>query len=324
MTPVAAGPVDRTKIVASLRAAPTLLRAVAVAPPDVAWQPPKAGEWSIGEVVRHLVEGDRDTFLPRLHRMVTEERPLFDRRPRVEGDTADLDALLGAFASARAEAVKILAGLDDAGWRREGTSPSQGALSVLAYAATMMDHDTQHLRQIHDRRTLFGLLPRRCDARLALSVPELLAELATTERRIEEVAAGLGTKHTHYRPGPGEWSLKEVMAHLMDLERGLFLPRLRRMVDEDTPVFEAFSPDAWAARRDWRAGFFAEDFAAFRAARSETLAFLAALPSGAAERPGLSGYFGPVTLAQYATHVADHDLEHLAQMRACRELVAAR
>ncbi|MBI3636289.1 MAG: DinB family protein [Candidatus Rokubacteria bacterium] len=324
MTPVAAGPVDRTRLVASLRATPTLLRAVAAAPADLAWRTPQPGEWSIGDVVRHLVEGDRDTFLPRLRRMIAEERPVFARGRRVEGDSADLDTLLGAFASARGEAVKILAALDGAGWRREGTSPSQGALSVLAYAATMADHDTQHLRQIHDLRTLFGLLPRRCDARLALGVPELLAELATTERRIEEVAAGLGAEHARHRPGPGEWSLKEVMAHLMDLERGLFLPRLRRMVDEDTPVFEAFSPDAWAARRDWRAGFFAEDLAAFRAARSETLAFLAALPPGAAERPGLSGHFGPVTLAQYATHVADHDLEHLAQMRACRELVAAR
>lgn len=324
MTPVAAGPVDRTRLVASLRAAPTLLRAMAAAHADVAWRGPEPGEWSIGEVVRHLVEGDRDTFLPRLRRMVTEERPLFDRRPRVDGDTADLDALLGAFASARAEAVKILAGLDDAGWRREGTSPSQGALSVLAYAATMTDHDTQHLRQIHDLRERFGLTPRRCEARLPLTVSALRAELAATEGRLREVSAGLSAEALRRRPAPGEWSLKEVMAHLMDLERTLFLPRLRRTAEEDTPVFEAFDPVAWAAQRDWRAGDFADDLAGFAAARRETIAFLASLPPGAADRPALSGFFGPVTLAQYATHVADHDLEHLAQMRAGRELVAAR
>jgi hypothetical protein len=48
------------------------------------------------------------------------------------------------------------------------------------------------------------------------------------------------------------------------------------------------------------------------------VSFLARLAPGATERLAVSGHFGPVTLAQYATHVVDHDLEHLAQMRACR------
>ena len=34
-----------------------------------------------------------------------------------------------------------------------------------------------------------------------------------------------------------------------------------------------------------------------------------------------SGFFGPVTLIEYATHVADHDIEHLAQITATRAAV---
>jgi hypothetical protein len=49
-----------------------------------------------------------------------------------------------------------------------------------------------------------------------------------------------------------------------------------------------------------------------------TAGLLQAVAAAAFARPGLSGHFGPVTLGTYATHVADHDREHLAQMRECR------
>ena len=138
---------------------------------------------SIVEVVRHLVEGDRDTFLPRLRRMLTEMRPTFDKRAPVLGDATDLPTLAAAFASAREQALKRLLGLDEAGWRREGVSPSRGLLDVHTYATTMDAHDTEHLRQVQDVRATLGLRPKRCEARAPLplgraklpSCPRLLA-----------------------------------------------------------------------------------------------------------------------------------------------------
>jgi uncharacterized damage-inducible protein DinB len=263
---------ERAIVVASLRATPGLLRHLtADATPAQATTPPAPGQWSIAEVVRHLVEGDRDTFVPRLRRIVAETRPSFDARRREAGDAADLATLLDVFAKARGQAVELLGGLDDAGWRREGVSPSRGALTIESYARTMAAHDTEHLQQI---------------------------------------------------PEEGEWSMKEVMAHLRDLERDLFLPRLRRILEEERPQFESFDPDVWARSRDHREGSFERDLEEFAAARAQTLAFLAALPDGAVARLGLSGYFGPVTLAQYATHVVDHDLEHLGQLRDGRAALA--
>lgn len=316
---------ERELVVARLSATPVLLAEMARdAVGDLAWTEPMPGEWSIGEVARHLVEGDRDTFLPRLRRMLNESRPVFDKRERTEGDAADLTTLVAAFGDARRQAVALLGGLGDAGWRREGVSPSRGALTVETYAATMDAHDTEHLRQIQDVRATLGLTPRRCEARLALSPSELRDALAATPDRVAALAAGLDARTLRERPEPGEWSMKEVLAHLMELESRLFLPRYRLMATEDRPRFVAFDPIAWARERDRREGRFEDDLAEFRRARVETLAYLASLPASAAERPGLSGHFGPLTLAQYATHAADHDLEHLAQMRACRGVVTSR
>ncbi|HUF93545.1 MAG TPA: DinB family protein, partial [Candidatus Limnocylindria bacterium] len=89
---------DRALVLASLRATPRMLREMSRdCTAGQGWTPPKPGEWSIAEVVRHLVEGDRDTFLPRLRRLLAETRPVFDRsRPAPETGT-DLHALLLAF-----------------------------------------------------------------------------------------------------------------------------------------------------------------------------------------------------------------------------------
>jgi hypothetical protein len=317
--------VDRTLTLAFLGATPRMLREMSRDCTAVqASAPPKPGEWAIVDVVRHLVEGDRDTLLPRLRRMLTESRPVFPPRPRLENDGADLATLLDVFERARADVVRILGGLDGAAWEREGVSPSRGPLTVEAYAASTIAHDTEHLRQIQAVRTALGLVPKRFYARIALPMPELTAALTATASRLAEIAAGLDAADLRAQPRPHEWCLTEVMAHLADLEHVLFLPRLRRMATEDRPAFEAFDPAAWARSRNHRARDFAADLEVFRRARAETVAFLERLPAGAVERLAVSGRFGPITLAQYATHMADHDLEHLAQMRDGRATLSRR
>jgi uncharacterized damage-inducible protein DinB len=310
---------DLAFTVARLRATPFLLRALTRdCPPARAWTPPAAGEWSIAEVVRHLVDGERGAFLPRLRRMVAEDRPVFQSGRGSAGDDADLDTLLAAFEAARRQSAGVLGSLDDTGWRREGVSPSRGPLTIAEYARTMADHDTEHLRQIHAVREHLGLLPRRCEARMELPLGEIVAAIRDTPARLESVALGLTPDELRHRPREGEWSMKEVMAHLLKVERDVFLPRLRRTLEEERPVFDSFDPDAWAAERDHRAGRFEDDLSAFTAVRRHTVVFLEGLPAGAGERVAVSAYFGPVTLAQYATHVVDHDLEHLTQLTACR------
>jgi len=284
---------------------------------EMAARPPRVGEWPIAEVVRHLVHGDRDTFLPRLRRMVAERRPSFAKSVLAAGDASDVSTLVAAFAGARVEALKILRGLDAAGWQREGVSPSRGPLTIETYATTMDAHDTEHLRQIQDVRAALGLRPKRCEARAPMAVADIVRALEAAPARLAEVGARLTEGQRRHRPAPGEWSVNEVMGHLLHIERDAFLPRLKLMLTQDHPAFPVFSPEPWTRERDHSVDPFDASLAAFTKARGETLGYLRALPAGAAERVGLSAFFGPVSLGQYATHAVDHDLEHLAQMRAC-------
>ena len=314
----------RELMVARLAATPRLLREMtADLSGETAARPPKPGDWPVAEVVRHLVEGDRETFLPRLRRMLAEARPAFDKTPPTAGDRADLATLVAAFASAREQAVKILRGLDDAGWRREGVSPSRGPLSVETYATTMDAHDTEHLGQIQDVRAALGLPPKRCEARAPMRVAEVVAAIEEAPARLAALPHGLTEAQRRHRPHGDGWCLNEVMAHLLHVETEVFFPRLRRMRDEDHPVFPAFSPEPWARERDHSVDPFDASLAGFARARAATVELLRALPDAAAGRVGVSGTFGPLSIAQYATHVAEHDIEHLAQMADCRRAAGA-
>ena len=315
---------ERELMLARLAATPRLLREMtADLMAETAARAPKPGEWSVIEVVRHLVGGDRDTFLPRLRRMVAESRPVFDKTVPPAGDRTDLATLVAAFASAREHALKILGGLDTAGWRREGVSPSRGPLTIETYAATMDAHDTEHLGQIQDVRDALGLRPKRCEARRPMRVAEVINAIEATPAKLAAMAAGLTEAQRRHRPRAGEWCLNEVMAHLHHVETELFFPRLRSMRDENEPAFTAFSPEPWARERDHSVDPFDVSLAAFTRARTATLDLLRTLPAGADTRRGLSGAFGPLTLAQYATHVIEHDIEHLGQMAECRQATGA-
>ncbi len=315
---------DRRRLVGMLAATPLRLRRLAEGvSPDLAMRPPKPGEWSATEVVLHLVEGDRDTFVPRLRRMLAEETPVFasGRPPRAADATLDLGVLLDVFAQTRGQAVAIVEGLPPEGWGRAGVSPSRGRLTVETYAATMAGHDREHLRQLNEVRGALGLRPLRCEAGDPIPLAEIVHALGATPGRVAAVAAGLDAAALRQRPSPEEWSMKEVVAHLLELERDLFLPRLRRMRAEEWPRFARFDTDAGAARCDRREGDFAAELAEFGRRRAETVAFLSALEPSDLDRVGASSGFGAVTLHEYATHVAEHDDEHLAQLDAtCRAL----
>jgi len=128
--------------------------------PAQLWRQPKDGEWSIGEIVNHLLVGERDVILPRLQRMRVEHSPVFPSSAATrsgfggEPKRGDFDADLNAFRTVRAETLAFLDGLHDAEWQRSGTTPTRGTLTLEAYARYLAEHDLEHLAQIAATRAV--------------------------------------------------------------------------------------------------------------------------------------------------------------------------
>ena len=116
-------------------------------------RPVAEGEWRPAEVVRHLIAVEHEVWQSRLARLAAEDRPHWPwtepgLAPGFEG--APLDAVLAAFADARAETAATVRVLDDDGWARIGTHDTYGVLDVAALLRLAIDHDTDHLASLNE------------------------------------------------------------------------------------------------------------------------------------------------------------------------------
>lgn len=146
---------DRREILPILRTTPDQVARISSTPPPVGLATrPAEGEWSIAEVLAHLVLEEEKVMLPRFRRIMNEDSPLFgSTRGRVDDPSpAEFSADLAAFRRSRAETLAILDGLDDAGWARTGVSPTRGPLTTEGWARYLAQHDLEHLQQIESIR----------------------------------------------------------------------------------------------------------------------------------------------------------------------------
>lgn len=116
------------------------------------------------------------------------------------------------------------------------------------------------------------------------------------------------------RPKRGEWSVVEVMAHLADVELAAGF-RIRKIVSEPRPVLTAYDQEAWARALRYRRRDPGEALDTFRAVRNSNLGILRSLSRAQQRRAGIHTEYGRIRLDQLVAHLAEHDLNHLNQVR---------
>ena len=121
-----------------------------------------------------------------------------------------------------------------------------------------------------------------------------------------------------WRPVEGEWSLKEIAAHLRDAEE-LALAQFNDFVAGSSSALPAWDVDLLPQERDYQSGEIARVLASFRGLRRETTYLLWALTEADWKRSAEHPYRGSVTLGELARELAQHDLEHLWQVRQLKE-----
>lgn len=150
---------------------------------------------------------------------------------------------------------------------------------------------------------------------------ELLHTLRATAHRVAELARGLSSRQLARQPEEGEWSMGEILNHLLVGERDVIFPRLKRMLREEAPVFPSSASSRSGFAAPPAARDFVADLAAFRRVREETLAFLERLTDPDWQRAGTTPTRGTLSIEAYARYLAEHDTEHLRQLEVTRTLV---
>jgi hypothetical protein len=129
---------------------------------------------------------------------------------------------------------------------------------------------------------------------------------------------GLDEEELRWRAGEGEWSLKEIAAHLRDAEE-LALAQINAFVSGSSSLLPAWDVDLLPQERDYQREEVVVLLASFRGMRRETTYLLWGLTEANWGRAAEHPYRGLVTLEEVARELAQHDLEHLWQVRQLKE-----
>jgi hypothetical protein len=129
---------------------------------------------------------------------------------------------------------------------------------------------------------------------------------------------GLDEDELRWRPGEGEWSLKEIAAHLRDAEE-LALAQINAFFSGSSLPLPAWDVDLLPEERDYQGEEIVGLLASFGSMRRETTYLLWGLTEADWQRAAEHPYRGRVTLRDVARELAQHDLEHLWQVRRLKE-----
>jgi len=115
------------------------------------------------------------------------------------------------------------------------------------------------------------------------------------------------------RPGPGKWSIAEIIAHLADSEIAISW-RLRQILSSNGIPIQAYDQDAWATTLDYAHRDPRESLEVYRVLREANLALLKVAPRQLWENYGVHQERGNESVAHVVRMVAGHDLNHLQQV----------
>jgi hypothetical protein len=129
--------------------------------------------------------------------------------------------------------------------------------------------------------------------------------------RVEELMLGCAPEDYASSYGPGKWSVREIIAHLADVELSHAF-RFRQTLAESEPELQPFDQDRWALR--YRRADPALAVASYRAVRSWNLALLTTFDLDDWLKEAYHPERGMVSMDLMVRMLAGHDLNHLEQL----------
>jgi hypothetical protein len=146
---------------------------------------------------------------------------------------------------------------------------------------------------------------------------QLIGDYVACSDRLRQAVAGLSQEDLTARPGPGDWSILEVVIHLADSD-AIAIDRMKRMLTEKEPPLLYADETAYVRELATHEQSLEDALILFEVGRRQFARVLRALPDQAFERRGIHNRRGAVTVGgcvkDYIGHVDDH-LKFVAEKR---------
>jgi uncharacterized damage-inducible protein DinB len=138
----------------------------------------------------------------------------------------------------------------------------------------------------------------------------LIEAYAVGPAKLRAAVAGLTHEELTARPGPGAWSILEVVVHLADSD-AISIDRMKRMLTEDNPPLFYADETAYVVRLHTHEQDLEDALTLLEVGRRQWARVLRLLPDEAFARTGQHNLRGTVTVGGYVASYVEHIDDHL-------------
>ena len=142
---------------------------------------------------------------------------------------------------------------------------------------------------------------------------ELIRKYRAGYEAVKAALTGATDAELDARPGPGQWTAREIVHHLADSEMTSAI-RLRKLLAEDQAIIHGYDQEEFARRLYYDRPLEAS-LDAFRAARVATAELLDRLTADEWAREGTHTESGRYSVTRWLEIYADHAHNHADQIR---------
>lgn len=149
---------------------------------------------------------------------------------------------------------------------------------------------------------------------------ELIEKFVAGGGVLRESVKGVTRDEALARPGPGKWSIQELVIHLADSD-AIALDRMKRVISEKNPTLLSADEQAYVDHLHCDAQSLDDAVTLFALGRTQFARVLRALGPEAFDRFGSHNVAGKLTLRDLLETYTDHLDHHLAFLRQKRERI---
>ena len=147
-----------------------------------------------------------------------------------------------------------------------------------------------------------------------MDLEKIIRSLAANGRIFAAMLAEVSDEDAAWKPESGNWSILEIVCHLVDEEVSDFRTRVRMTLDDPSQPWPHIDPEGWAIERAYQEQNFRKKVSEFTDERSDSIVWLRSLQDPNWENTYRHPQIGPLRAGDIMASWAAHDLLHQRQL----------
>jgi len=147
---------------------------------------------------------------------------------------------------------------------------------------------------------------------------EIIEALRLLPEQVSEEVKGLSEDELRFRPGEGEWCIKEVIGHLRDFAE-IDHDRICRMIKQESPLLPGYDQEELVRERNYHEAQLQPLLDELASFRRQTVTVLTELVDANWARTGRHLERGIFSIRQFVEQLVRHEAMHLEHVRALKQ-----